>query len=66
MLKSSTRFKARIAKLQKSFMLEIEKLLTIWFDKQIQNNIPIRLLIIQKVGSIFETLKACKNQETHL
>lgn len=37
----------------------IQKLLGIWFDNQIQNNILLRLLIIQaKARSIFGSLKA--------
>lgn len=64
-VKSSTGFKAIITRQQKGLIHEMEKLLAIWFDNQMQNNMLISLLIIQaKARSIFETLKACEGEKS--
>lgn len=46
-VKSSSDFKAVITTQRKSLIHGVAKLLTIWFDNQIQKRLPMSLLIIQ-------------------
>lgn len=64
-VKSSTGFRAIIPRQRKGLIHEMEKLLSVWFDDQIQNRMPISLSLIQaKARNIFETLKAHEGEES--
>lgn len=64
-MKSLPGSKAVITRQRKGLIHEMEKLLAIWFDNQMQNNMPISLLIIQtKARCIFETLKAREGEKS--
>lgn len=63
-VKASTDFNAIITRQQKGLIRKMEKLLTIWFDDQIQKRMPMSLLIIQtKPCSIFAMLKVWGEEE---